>query len=119
MQGQVAAGTVGRLSTGRLVIVEKITPWAAYLTSLPDQQGLVEGADDNRFFGPTYTISTTPFVTVYTVDTSTLSDENLSWLRQYGLPVDRVPDLEVLPENTDDIEMEMEELKRQLDALKS
>lgn len=119
MRGQVAPGTVGRLATGRLVFVEKITPWAAYLTSLPDQQGLVEGAEDNRFFGPTYTISTTPFVTIYTVDTSTLSDENLAWLRDYGYPVDHVPDPDIVPENVEDIEAEMEALKRQLAELES
>lgn len=119
MKGTTASGTVGRLATGRLVIVEKVTPWAAFLLSLPDQQGLVEGSEDNRFFGQTYAISVSPFVTVYTVDTSTLSDENLAWLRQYGLPVDGVPDPELIPENQEDIESEMEEIKRQLAALES
>jgi len=117
MRGAIAPGTVGRLATGRLVIVEKVTPWAAYLTSLPDQQGLTEGSEDNRFFGETITISTTPFVTVYTIDASTLSDENLAWLRQFGLPVDGVPMAEEIPENVDDIEAEMEELKRELERL--
>lgn len=117
MRGAIQPNTVGRLATGRLVFVESVTPWAAYLISLPDQQGLAEGVDDNRFFGETKAISTTPFVTVYTVDTSTLSDANLAWLRQYGFPVDHVPDPEDIPENVDDMEAELEEIRRQLSVL--
>ena len=117
MRGAVKANTVGRLATGRLVLIEKVTPFAAYMLSLPDQMGLDEAVEDNRFFGETRTISTTPFVTVYTVDASTLSDENLMWLRQYGFPVDGVPSPEEIPENVDDIEAEMEELKRELERL--
>ena len=118
MRGAVQAKTVGRLATGRLVLVESVNQFAAYLLSLPDQQGIADqDSEDNRFFGQKYAIAVSPFVQVYTVDASTLSDENLRWLRDFGFPVDNIPLSEELPEATEDIEAEMAEIEAQLAAL--
>ena len=81
--GSLKPGTIGRLPTGRLVIVERVTPHAAYLISLPDQHD--ESTEpDGRFYGETRTISVSPYTTVYTVDTSSLSANNRDFLKRYG-----------------------------------
>jgi hypothetical protein len=118
MRGAAQPKTVGRLATGRLVLVEDVSRFAAYLLSLPDQQGIADAdTEDNRFFGQQDAIAVSPFVQVYTVDTSTLSDENLRWLRDFGFPVDNVPMSEELPEEMEDLEAEAEQIKAELAAL--
>lgn len=114
--GSVKPGTVGRLATGRLVLVERVSPFAAYLISLPEQHDEFRDVD-HRFFGDTRTISTSPFITLYTVDTSSLTDANLLFLRNFGYPVDGVPEPEPEVENPEDVLAEIEELKRELARL--
>jgi hypothetical protein len=113
--GSVKRGTVGRLASGRLVLVERVTPFAAYLVSLPEQHDeFVEV--DGRFFGPMYTICTSPFITIYTVDATTLSVNNREFLYGYGLSTEGLPEWEE-PVNEEDLLDEIAMIKAELEKL--
>jgi hypothetical protein len=60
------------------VYVERVTKYAAYVLSLPDQGD----TKDSRFLGPTSAIVTSPFVDFYTIDEESLSEKNKTFLSE-------------------------------------
>jgi len=91
--GRITAGSVGYLGkNGRLVYVQVVTDYVAYVISLPEQHDDTQD-QDRRFLGPTKAIAVSPFVDFYTVDSTLLSEKNLDYIehltdfteRQYRL----------------------------------
>lgn len=71
MMGTTLPGTVGRLNTGRLVYVRRVTEFALHLVSLPEGHT----GEDNEFMGG-HIIVKSPFCEVKVVDISLLSERN-------------------------------------------
>lgn len=113
--GKTKPGTVGRLASGRLILVERVTPTAAYLLSLPEQHDEIQ-EPDGRFFGPRFAITTSPFVTVYTVDCIVLSPANREFIAQFGLDTSGLPEWEE-PVNEEDLLDEIAIIKAELAKL--
>lgn len=76
----MVAGSIGRLGiNGRLVYVQHVTRFVAYVISFPEQHDTSFDLD-RRFIGPTHAIATSPFIDFYTIDINALSSRNLDFL---------------------------------------
>lgn len=79
-RGAIKKGSVGRLGlNGRLVYVQNVTRFVAYVISFPEQHDTSFDLD-RRFLGPPCAIATSPYVDFYTVDINSLSSRNLDFL---------------------------------------
>lgn len=78
MLGAITPGTVGSIASGRLVLVDKVDQFAAYLIPLPDQPSTVMNTWDGRFNGA---FKASPFVSIEPVSVETLSARNQHFIR--------------------------------------
>jgi hypothetical protein len=79
-KGAMKKGSVVRLGlNGRLVYVQNVTRFVAYVISFPEQHDTSFDLD-RRFLGPPCAIATSPYVDFYTVDIHSLSSRNLDFL---------------------------------------
>ena len=69
-------GTVGRMNSGRLVLVRRVTSEALHLISLPEDHG--QSLDDTFYGGKVFTKS--PHTEIEVVDISTLSEINRQFI---------------------------------------
>ena len=96
-RGRVVAGTVGRPSSGqlrgRLVVVERVTKFAAFLRELPEQRDNA-GDDVITLLVTPRATAMSPYAEFEAVDPSTLSIVNRAAVTEVtGAPV-RLPDVE-------------------------
>lgn len=84
-RGAVKEGTFGRMNTGRLVYVQRVTSYAAYLISLPEQ-GFISGDSwDGRFVtGSPRAVTVNPWVTIVPVALESLSPLNRQFVESGG-----------------------------------
>lgn len=84
-RGAITAGVVGRPSSGqlrgRLVVVERVTKFAAFLRELPEQRD-VDGEDVVISSSTPRATATSPYVELDAVDPLTLSATNRAFLTQ-------------------------------------
>lgn len=79
-RGAVRQGTVGVLSSGRLVVVERVDRFAAYLLSLPEQS--ISGMSDSIKFSSATNkaLATSPYVSLEVVTLEQLSPTNRAFI---------------------------------------
>jgi len=79
MLGALKPGTVGRIASGRLVLVESVDQFASHLVSLPDQpSSAFTNTWDGRFSG---NFKGSPFTSVDPVPFEELSERNQHFLK--------------------------------------